>query len=103
MGSRAEPPAADAKGDQHGMEQHSGVRSSAVSAVVWSLPQLYLESGGLHPSGSLDKCLAHLMPGGEGAQEPIYRWSPSADTPVLIMWADIVAVSPCQMRLGQLR
>ena len=57
MGSRAEPPVANAKGDQHGMEQHSGVRSSAVSAVVWSLPQLYLETGGLPPSGSFDKCL----------------------------------------------
>ena len=43
----------DAKGDQSGVEQHSGVWSSAVSAVVWSLPQLYLESGVLHPSGSL--------------------------------------------------
>ena len=38
--SRAEPPTADAKGDQCGMEQHSGVWSSAVTAVVWSLPQL---------------------------------------------------------------
>ena len=48
---------ADAKGDQCGVEQHSGMWSSAVSAVVWSLPQLYLESGILHPSGSFDKCL----------------------------------------------
>ena len=52
--SRAESPAADAKGDQRGMEQYSGVWSSAVSTVVWSLPQLYLESGVLHPSGSFD-------------------------------------------------
>ena len=44
--SRAEP------ADQRGMEQPSGVWSSAVSAVVWNLPQLYLESGVLHPSGS---------------------------------------------------
>ena len=50
--SRADPPVADAKGDQCGVEQHSGMWSSAVSAVVWSLPQLYLESGVLHPSGS---------------------------------------------------
>ena len=50
--SRADPPLADAKGDQCGLEQHSGVWSSAVAAVVWSLPQLYLESGGLHPSVS---------------------------------------------------
>ena len=28
--------------------------STAVSAVVWSLPQLHLESGMLHPSGSFD-------------------------------------------------
>ena len=57
VGSRVEPPVADDKGDQHGVEQHSGEWSLAVSAVVWSLPQLYLESGTLHPSGSLDKCL----------------------------------------------
>ena len=50
--SRAEPLVADAKGDQHGEEQHSGMRSSAVSAVIWILPQLYLESAVLHPSGS---------------------------------------------------
>ena len=43
---------ADAKGDLRGMEQHPGVWSSAVSAVVSNLPQLYLESGVLHPSGS---------------------------------------------------
>ena len=51
--SRAEPLAAGAEGDQHGMEQHSGVWSSSVSAMVWSLPQLYLESGALHTYGSL--------------------------------------------------
>ena len=50
--SRPEPPVADAKGDQCGMEQHSGVWSSAASAVVWSLSQLYLESCVFHPSGS---------------------------------------------------
>ena len=61
--SREEPPSADAKGDQHVMEQRSGVWSSVVSAVVWSLPQLYLGSGGLHPSGSLDKC--HGPPAGK--------------------------------------
>ena len=53
---RAELPAAGAKGDQHGMGQHFGEWSSAVSAVVWRL--LYLERGVLHPSGSLDKCLS---------------------------------------------
>ena len=50
--SRAEPLVADAKGDQRGVEQHSGVWSSAVSAVVWKLLQLYLESGVFHLSGS---------------------------------------------------
>ena len=55
--SRAEPPEADAKGDLCGMEQHSGVWNSAVSAVVSNLLQLYLESGVLHPSGLFDKCL----------------------------------------------
>ena len=34
----AEPPAADAKGDQCAVEQHCGMWSSAVSAVVWGLP-----------------------------------------------------------------
>ena len=55
--SRAEPLAADDKGDQCGMEQHPGVWSSAVSAVVWSLPQLYLDSGVLHLLGLSNKCL----------------------------------------------
>ena len=49
---RAEPLVADAKGGQRGVEQPSGVWGWADSAVVWSLPQLYLESGGLCPSGS---------------------------------------------------
>ena len=43
---------------QHGV--HSGVWSSAVSAIVWSLSQLYFESWGLHPSGPFDKCLCTL-------------------------------------------
>ena len=42
-GSRgAELLAANATGDQHGMKPHCAVWSSAVSAVAWSLPQLYL-------------------------------------------------------------
>ena len=49
--SRAEPPAHD-KGDQCGAEQPSGAWGSAVSAVAWSLPQLYLENGVLRLSGS---------------------------------------------------
>ena len=48
----------DAKGDKCSMEQPSGVWSLAVSAVVWSLSQLYLESGILQPSASFDKCLS---------------------------------------------
>ena len=39
--SRTGTLAVDAKGDQHGVEQPSGVWSLAVSAVVWKLPQLY--------------------------------------------------------------
>ena len=58
--SREEPPEANAKGDQYGMKQHSGVWGLAVSAVVWHLPLLYLESGGLQPSGSLDNCFGTL-------------------------------------------
>ena len=49
VGSRAAPLAADTKGDPWGVEQHCGVWSLAVSTVVWNLPQLYLESGVLHP------------------------------------------------------
>ena len=49
---RAEPLVVDTKGDQHDMEQHSGVWSSAVSAVVWNLPQFYFESDVMHSSGS---------------------------------------------------
>ena len=64
---------AHAAGDQCGMEQHTGVWSSAVAAVVWGLPQLYLESGGLHPSGSLDKCLG--TPDGKWGLFPgAYQW-----------------------------
>ena len=115
---------ANAKGDQCGEEQNSGVWSSAISAVVWSLPQLYFESSMLHPSGYFcDKCMYHsnvlvsLMLSGEFAQEPMggpwlfltallasvefpqeptYGWSRSADTATLTTRAD---VSPCQMCL----
>lgn len=87
---------ADAERDQRGVEQHSGLWSSAVSAMVRSLPglyRLYLESGGLHPSGCLDQCPGPLRPSGECAQEPIYGWSCSVDAAVLVMWAGIVGVS----------
>ena len=54
---RTEPPVADDKGDQRGVEQLLGVWSSAISAMAWSLPRLDLERGVLHPSGSLGKSL----------------------------------------------
>ena len=59
-----------------------------------------LDSGVLHPSGSLDKYLG--TPDGKWGfpQEPIYGWSRSADTAVLIMCADVLGASPCQMCLG---
>ena len=63
---------ADAKGDQHGMEQHSGVWSSALSSGL-GLTQLYLESGVLYPSGSFDKCLG--IPDGKWEISPgPYPW-----------------------------
>ena len=40
--SAAEPPAANAKGHQRGVEQPSGVWGLAISAVVWSPPPLHL-------------------------------------------------------------
>ena len=52
-GSRAELLVANAEGHQRGVEQHPGLWNVAVSAMVWSLPQLYLESGALHTYGSL--------------------------------------------------
>ena len=42
-GSRAELLVANAKGHQRGVEQHPDLWNVAVSAMVWSLPQLYLE------------------------------------------------------------
>ena len=92
----------NAKEDQCGMEQHSGVWSSAVSAVVWSLPHLHVGSCVLHPPGSLDKCLSTLMPSEEFPQEPIYGWSHSADMDIMITCADILGVSPCHMCLCDL-
>ena len=87
------------------MEQHSGEWSSAVSAAVWSLPQLYLENSVLHPLGLLISvfapllarvefaqepvggtwlfCLAPLMASVEFPQEPVYGWSCSAEMLVL--------------------
>ena len=49
--------AAGDKGDQRGVEQHSGVQSLAVSAVVWNLPHLYLESVYSTLLGLFNKCL----------------------------------------------
>ena len=116
---QAEPPVADAKGDQRGMGQHSGVWSSAVSAVVWNLPQLYLENGvhppfwvfsinvlaPLMPSGECTQepmggtrllCLTPLLASVEFPQEPICGWSLSADLSVLVSCVGILGVSPCQ-------
>ena len=112
--SRAEPPAADAKGDRHGAEQPSGVWGSAVSAVAWSLPQLRLERGGLHPSGPFDKCLGlpngkwGISPGAHlwvvplrchSCSDPMCKYLRCVSLPdmsVLTTWADM---SPCQMCL----
>ena len=62
----------------------------AVSAVVWSLPQLYLESGILHHSGSFDKCL--------GTPDAKCGISPGA-----YLWVVPLGVSLCQMCLLWLR
>ena len=71
--SRAEPLAANAKGYQCGIHQHSGVWSPGVSTVVWNLPKLYLESGVLHPSRSLNKGLG--TPNGKWGLSPeAYLW-----------------------------
>ena len=98
--SWAEPPVANAK-DQHGMEQHPGVWSLAVSAVVWSLRYTCL-SYTLKVVFStlvslLITVLALLVPSGEFAQEPFYGWSCSADMAIPVACADILAVSLCQM------
>ena len=103
------------RGDQRGVEQPSGV-----SAVVWSLSQLALESGALHALGPLLSVLAPLMLSGEFAleptdgtwliltpllastdfhQEPVSGWSRSADMAGLIPCADTLGASPCQMCL----
>ena len=66
--SRTELLMDNAKGDQRGMEQLSGVWSSAVSTVMWSLPQLYLESCILDLSGSFDNCLG--IPDGKWGISP---------------------------------
>ena len=87
----------NAKGDQRGMQQHSGVWSTAVSAVARSLPQLYLESG--VPSGSLGKCLGTPDAKWGFPQGPFYGWSCSAHMAVLITCADILGVFPCWIGL----
>ena len=89
---------ANAKGDQRGMEQHAGVWSLAVSAVVWSLSctQKVVHSTLL---GLLINVLVPMMPSVGFPQEPICGWSRSADMAVLTTCADILGVSPCQMGL----
>ena len=93
--SRAELPVADVKGDQCGVEQHSGVWSSWCGTCL----SYTHESNVLFPSGSLDKCLG--TPDGEWdfPQDPVYGWSCSSDTAVLVTCADILGVSPCQVCL----
>ena len=65
---QGKPLEADDKGDRHDMEQHSGEWSSAVSAAVWSLPQLYLENGVLHPLGLLISILGPPLASGDYPQ-----------------------------------
>ena len=96
VGSRAGPPAADAKGDQRGVGWPSGVCGSAVSAVLWSLPQLSLESGGLDTSGSFDKCLAR----GAFSQKPVGGPAPQTRPPWpvcghrrCVSWPDVSALT----------
>ena len=63
---------ADAKGDQCGMEQLSGVWSLAGSAVAWNLPQLYLQSGMYSILlGLFDKYLGTPDASGKFSQEPM--------------------------------
>ena len=97
--SRAEPPAADAKGDQGGVEQHPGVWSSAASAVGWSVPQLYLESGVLHPSGSLDKYLSTcdgkwgITPGAYLWADSLCRYGSSGHLCIYLRWVSLPNMS----------
>ena len=58
--SRTEPPAADVKGDQPGLEKHSGVCSSALSAVVWPCLSCTLKVVDSTLLGPSDKCLGTL-------------------------------------------
>ena len=93
---RAEPLAADAKGDQHGAatlvcgtqlsQQWSGACLSHTLKVVSSTILDFLIS-----------VLAPLMPSGEFPQEPIYGWSRSADMAVLITCADLMCISLSDM------
>ena len=86
-------------------------RSAWNEAALWCMELGCLNSG-LEPASVIPwKCctppfwvflvnvLASLMPSGEFPQEPIYGWSHSAVTAVLITCADILGVSPCQMCL----
>ena len=87
------------QGDQCGVEQHcvcgtqlcqqwSGACLSYTLKVVYStLLSLFIS------------VLEPLVASGEFPQEPIYGWSRSADTAVLITYTDILGVSSCQMCL----
>ena len=81
------------------MEQHSG--GGARLSQQWSGACLSYApaSGALHPLGLLISVLAPLLASGEFPQEPICRWSRSADMAALVTCADILGVPPCQMCL----
>ena len=93
VGSRAEPPAAKAEGDQHNVEQLYG--GGARLSQQWSGACLSYapESGALHPLGLLISVLAPLLASGAFSQEPICRWSRSGDMAVPVTCADMLFVS----------
>ena len=105
VGSRPEPPAADAKGDQRGVGQHSGVWSSTLvcgarlsqqwsgACLSYALEVVYATHLGLFDvlaplmaSGNLPRSLSM---GGPTLQTGLF-WSPCVG---------ILGVSPCQMCL----
>ena len=96
--SKAEPPVANAKGDEHGVEQH---QSRAWLSQQWSGACRSYTFRVVHSTlpGLLISVLASLMARGEFPQKPICGWSHSADLAILIICA-ILGVSPCQMGLA---
>ena len=84
--SRAKPLAATAKGDQCGVEQHSGLWSFSVACLSYTLKVVY--------STFLCLILVPLRANGDCPQEPNYGWSHSADTAVLVTCADTLRTLP---------